>query len=485
MNCLDFLYKIKNYSINQIIGEEILKNQNSEYEDLKLLNEILNTKILVKNYSPICNNSLSKLVKNEVELEKLTNLIRNKYMINVYKNTCANYKSPLIKTHVQTMNGSQIHFAYERLIKYREFEDSISVEKFRDFLSFNIVYSSGMAAITGVIDFIEKSFSKKEAEGFISAAYFETIQLIKTRTTKINICFDDIMAKAYYDFYFLEPVKADFELEKSSVEKIIKKISQSKENQIIYLVIDSSMQGKCFSINKLFANVDVPRNFVICNIRSGIKLDEEGMEISNCGLVTFYFSRELEKLMSITRNFMEKNREIYGRALSFNDVCLLDNKIFFKNENYSKYILNNTKQFVDNINKEENKLFKRIVYPDTTEYNFLSPYLFLKFENDDSGKIDDYELLLDIIYQETLSIGMEYNIRNSFGFRNISSEFYKIINDNIFVFKIAPGKLAGVRYHHYLYLVNEISKLNLDEYRKLREFYKSNHWSVYYENTEE
>lgn len=154
-----------------------------------------------------------------------------------------------------------------------------------------------------------------------------------------------------------------------------------------------------------------------------------------------------------------------------------ENDIFFRNENYSKTVLSNTKRFVEGIRKKNNRLFSKIIYPCTEDYSYLTPYMFLKFEDHNKGSLEDYELLLDIVYHHTISLGMSYNIRNSFGFRNISSEYFNIIGTDIFVYKIAPGKLAGVRFHHYLYLINCIAGLELNEYRELRSVYKQNSWN--------
>jgi len=89
-------------------------------------------------------------------------------------------------------------------------------------------------------------------------------------------------------------------------------------------------------------------------------------------------------------------------------------------------------------------------------------------------------LLLDIIYQVGKTIGIEYNVRNSFGFRNITTEYYKIINSNTYLFKIAPGLIRGVKYYFFLETMNVLSELNLEEFRSLRKLYLENNWAGSY-----
>ncbi|MGL5717520.1 MAG: hypothetical protein ACRCXT_08905 [Paraclostridium sp.] len=335
-----------------------------------------------------------------------------------------------------------------------------------------------MAAITSVLNLIEITFRKKiNPKGFISIGYYETIYFLRGKLTNLEFVFDNNKLESDYEFYFIEPTKANFKLEESPIDELLKFIAE-RNNKIKYLIIDSSMQGNTFSINKFLKSIEYLKNIVIINIRSGLKLDQEGMEVCSAGLVTCYFSKNLEFLIESTKKFLEQNRDIYGNGLTYNNICLLDNEIFFKNNDYSKIILDNSKEFSKKINYPENKLFNHIIYPHSEDNNFLTPYLFLKFEKEIDGNLDDYELLLDIIYEETVSLGMNYHIRNSFGFRNISCEFYKKVNVDEFVFKIAPGKLAGVRYFHFLHIINQLLKLDISEYRKLRKFYKINNWSI-------
>lgn len=475
-NHKEFLIKVKKLNIDKGIRNEILQYQQDEVKDLQHISIGLNNNIEIEKFNLIENSDLDSLIENESKLEKIGDEIRGTYMLNTYKTTHTYYKSPANKKVIKTLNGNRINLDYERLITYREFENSIVSEDIRNFSKFNIIYSSAMASIIAIINLIDKVFeNKKVISGLVSAGYYETITFLQNKLSRIS--YQDMNNKyenyGQFDFYLIEPVKAKFSLETSDIYEIMTDISKFND-KLKFVIIDTSLQGNSFNLDSIIEKINSLDNIIIVNIRSGLKLDQEGMEISNFGIVTYYFSKSTKILLESIRLFLEKNRGIYDNSLSYHEVCLLDNNVFLKNNSYSKLILGNTKKFTQLLGRYDNKLFKKMFYPNTDEYNYLSPYVFLQFK-DEKSNFSDYQLLLDIVYQEVLDIGLNANIRNSFGFRNISCEVFKL-QDNKCVFKIAPGKLIGVRFYHILHLIDKISELNLQEFRKLRKNYVNNNW---------
>ncbi|MGX7418000.1 hypothetical protein ACWOFR_04255 [Carnobacterium gallinarum] len=148
--------------------------------------------------------------------------------------------------------------------------------------------------------------------------YFESISLLNEY--RKNMHMDYMLYNkplANYNFFILEPVQTTFTLDKTTVEEFSQKSSKQKENSLKVIVFDSSLLGSYFDFSILLDRLGHIKNLILINSRSGLKLDQQGMEFSNCGLLDVYLNESLDKLKGIN----------YLLDTSSNDFNILYNKI--------------------------------------------------------------------------------------------------------------------------------------------------------------
>jgi len=472
-------------SINCNNPECIIYNQVKEYKNLITLGTKLLPQSSIRNHYEIVHSTkIHDIVNNENTLDLMTNYIRKEWMKKAFFHSVDLYRSPEHFTTKKTLNQNIVEYDYERTLKCRSFENNIHHSN-GDFDGFSILFSSAMAAIDTLYTLILRTLrSRKKVSGLQICGYYENILLSSEYRNFINI---DYLVKEEsfhhldfdkYDFYLVEPIRANFDLSKTDLELFLETAFRINNNKIRYFIFDSSLLGSTFPIDEILNKFKNKDKVIICSIRSGLKLDQEGMEFSNCGLLSFYFSKDLNPMIKPVYSYLEDYRGKTGKALNFYDICMLDNDYFFMNPNYAEDILENTYDFYQLLSIKTNNVIKKVVYPyaDRKYSYYKTPYLFIKLQED---KEESYKLLLDILIEICEINGCYLNSRNSFGFRNISVEYFQNIEDLSLVFKIAPGKLKGYKFFLLIEILNYISEMDLKTFKSLRPYYKDSEkrWS--------
>ncbi|MCM3005883.1 hypothetical protein [Priestia koreensis] len=456
-----------------LLKDTIIKNQKEEYNNLiciaqKLLNESYNN-----NFPLNTRSSIQDIVFNEKIIEEYSVFIRERWMEKVFYHTYKLYKSPEYGQVKTTLTGRRIDYEYERTLEPTELEKKIHIS-YDGYESFSMLFANAMSTLSAIYAIITKLFTHNtdEIKGLAMCGYYESIALsVEYRKfIEMDYIINDKDSFEYdinnYNFFIIEPVRTTFELNQTDVEKFLNDLINKSNDSLKVIVFDSSLLGQYFDIESILSKLKKKKNLIIINFRSALKLDQQGMEFSNCGLFSLYLEENLIKIRDYIQNYMTQYRKIAGTGLSFFEVCLLDNDVCLSDGKYASKILNNNADFFAGLLKTSKEIVNKVTYPyfEIQEKMFKTPYLYIKLARD---KREEYEKLYSIIKYYCEKFNLNLSSRNSFGFRNISLEYFMNLNDKSLVLKIAVGSLKGMKFHLIMKLLNEIMSISREDFDNL------------------
>ncbi|MDO4605380.1 MAG: hypothetical protein Q4B23_05320, partial [Helcococcus sp.] len=215
---------------------------------------------------------------------------------------------------------------------------------------------------------------------------------------------------------------------------------------------DNSYIGNSFNIQLLLSQL-IDENIIVFNLRSLIKLDQEGLEISNGGLIDVYIPNRLSKISESFKTKINKVKNTLGYNLTYYEYCLLDNG--FTLSNNSKYAQN----YIANCELFYSKIPKKLNFVESVNYTNGSPMIYL---NIGGGKYY-CESFINFIKKIYKSFDINLDIRASFGFRNFTVDYFGFQGTENYAVKITPGISKDLNSHIFLSIMNELSDRNIDE----------------------
>lgn len=454
-------------------SQTILNEQIKELDELRKIAESLS---LPENSFELSHKIENKdLAYNENVLHEFHNFIREEWQRKCFEHTYKQYKSPLFLGDSLIVNNTifnkEVNFTYERFIEDITLTDYVQNDN-ANYSSFSTLTTSGMAAINLTLSYSLSFFSNDKIDILFSGAYYETIKLINNfhKMHRINaIAYEDIQKNnnEYFDIFFVEPIMADEKLTVSNIDRIIEIISETEKNNLKILILDTSYIGSTYNLNKLLHGLK-EMNVIIANIRSLVKLDQCGFEFCNAGLITWYIPTKFNKIFNVIKKDFNAYRNSTGSNLSYYELCLLDSPVWYNfSGKYSSTLLNNNREFINKIPKSS-KWYTNIHYSDL-ESKLNSPVIHLILKSNEERY---YEALWKIIIKCSEKFNTNIMSRNSFGFRNLSVEYFKY--DTEFergrrIFKISIGKMKGFNYHMLISIFEYLLEYDVNDLLSLSE----------------
>ncbi len=118
----------------------------------------------------------------------------------------------------------------------------------------------------------------------------------------------------------MEPNRADLTLQKTDF-KIVEYFVKYKNNSIKVVILDISYQGSNFKLVEFLEKFKFA-NVIIFVVRSLIKLDQMGLELTNGGIIEVFIPNHLRKLKNFIEEEFNKFRNSHGANLSLYEYCL-------------------------------------------------------------------------------------------------------------------------------------------------------------------
>lgn len=188
------------------------------------------------------------------------------------------------------------------------------------------------------------------------------------------------------------------------------------------------------------------------------------MELTNAGRSRWYFHRN-SSINEVLNKRIKLIRDLTGSNISNSNALLLNSNMLLNNYTYSFNIQRNNNEFYKSIESISNSIIKNIYYSSDNQISLIHmPFIFIEF-HDTSERFS--EIFLNYLNSYFQKYNVSLDIRDSFGFLNISCQYFiDRIHDKA-TFKIACGHLKGFK---YFLLQKAIIKTNA--YNSIEEFKK-------------
>lgn len=414
---------------------------------LAQLSELNSLKEIQKNMHLSTSNiiGLTKdLVNNEYKIRKLNKTIRRDWRQKIGKLTSPMYKSALWNTNVKDIQNFQYHYSYETLLGDENPFSELLGYSIDGMLNKTFLFSSGMSAITNLFycfsSFIRCNLNIQASLGYFETKYF--FKILSSMGNDVSLNFD--CNKNSNTFYF-EPIKYDATLSITDMNSLIKSINTAR-SKIKFVIMDSTMHNKTNILKTLIKNIHDINNVVFCDVRSGLKLDQEGLELSNLGVCTIFVSKNNIKFFEAIKRYIEQYKNLTGTNLSFHSLAL---NHYFDYESKSVEYTNKVKNqiiWAQNILNKKIKStsnIKNIIWRKKKVYDdiLVAPFIFIELK---TASEELYLTNIKILQDKMSVLGTPIDYRNSWGFRMPSVEYFNDIFSKKKYIKFYPGIFKGL-----------------------------------------
>ncbi len=238
-------------------------------------------------------------------------------------------------------------------------------------------------------------------------------------------------------------------------------------------MVDSTLLGPGFQIEPLLVACGDKAPLIALEVRSGLKLDQVGLEFSNVGIVkTLTPTREDGSRYPSAQQFhssLVEARKVLGNALSVVNSAILDAPWIFHPEHmvrHSRVVFDNNQRLAIFLS-EIKGLFFRVNHPALSAQSALvwaqSPIVVMEFHDAEDEERNN-EFLLAVINHEIRQRALVFYLGSSFGFRHhrceiVVPEFgYRYADGRPRGYlKVAMGSRAGPSFNGVLELMKEIA----------------------------
>lgn len=395
----------------------------------------------------------------EHRLAELANEFRCLWLTRAHRCSISYFYSPPLVKAPTLPGGQPVPFSYERNIQPTNLEERVAagVSVPDGWQSAHVVYSSGMAAITNLLQgyhsMTRPSVRKPLLLG-MWGAYFETevlLEYLRSETFQPRQfdALDDLCAEirnGSLNALFVEPVRYNWELEAIDLTEIVRAWRSRRSASPNVLIIDTTLVSPRWPTRQLLSALDPHAPDLVVEVRSGIKLDQQGLELANVGVVSLYTAGLRPGAAEIAR-LLRKMRTITGSAPTMDALAALDAPFVLSREWTRRHadaiFLNNA--LAATILSRQRGLFSRIVHPSLNAGPQMpwaqSPFVVCHLAEDN---LENHGFLLSVVELEARRRGLNLRRGSSFGFREHRFEtIIPKLREGRGLFKIAMGATSG------------------------------------------
>ena len=314
-------------------------------------------------------------------------------------------------------------------------------------------------------------FRNKNAQFLIASPYFETVQLfdfLNVQSSSFHYYLDDApnfnqLNLSDFDVISVEPTMANVNLSEINLDDLINALNHEHRYLPQALILDETYLGPTFDYRAFLTKVK-NKNLIVAAVRSALKLDQQGLEMVNAGLVRISVNKHNSKLLDALKEHIVTYMNVVGANPSFFEYCILDNDAFLNgSKDYAQRVLENAADLQRSLAGVRSH--PGIITEIFPKVSSKAPFIYLKTFSDDEA---DYATLQMTIEKISTDLGQKIAARNSFGFRQASIEFFNAIQTNEHTFKISPGCFRGAQFQALLSTIKHINELSIKEYAMLR-----------------
>lgn len=427
----------------------------------------------------------------EAALTSLTMELRRHWLRFAHDKADEAIKSPLrVNTMHESALGAPIAFGYERSIQPNLLEDRCfaTAPAPRGWTVDHVLFSSAQAGLSAVLHFARgNGFWDANAPHLKFAGnYFESQQILNIFAQGgLNWSRDKSISAVHAGdagasrTMMIEPVFYDQAANVFEIGAFHRAWNRYAATPSL-LVLDTTLTGPLFPVSDLLEPLGGEQAPIVINFRSGLKLDQAGLELVNVGVVSIYRHRGTLAANAVDVGAQLRNfRIVLGAGLTLDEISTLEapwflNKDYFRR--YSASVFENNARLADEL-LMHNHMFSQVLHPRFARPNCAwanAPYTLLRLHDEDPNQ---YRFLERVLSYEAEKRGLQFDLGGSFGFRG--HRFEAVIPEAGMgspYLRVAMGARSGPSWRGIVKLLSEI--VALPDFRSLIERYEIQHASA-------
>jgi hypothetical protein len=331
--------------------------------------------------------------------------LRRAWLARAHRPADATLKSPCEGDVSRLPDGQSVHFGYERELSASLLESRapLCYPVPPGWRSLRVLCRSGQAALSCLLHLLAREASTLPLTLHHAGRYFETAALLDLWPRLVFTSCDE--SRSHVDVLVGEPVHCDgrFGL---SVPGRLPRARQA-------LLLDATLVGLQVDVAPWLDRFDGSCAAVF---RSGLKLDQAGLELANVGIVQL-FVREGAKIDLTTMGAaLERIRGLTGSGLTLDELAALSAPWFLDRpylEHYTGRVFANNAALAQAIGTEST-LFDDRCHPSLLSPEAVAPFCAIRLRKDDPAA---HRRLLQRVEAEIARRGLALANGGSFGFR--------------------------------------------------------------------
>jgi hypothetical protein len=417
----------------------------------------------------------------ERALDELAFALRERWLALAHETTRGYLMAPPHEQPKFMPSGTKFQFDYERssrpeLLERRGLAGQPPPAGWRGACR---LFSSGMSAISALVHVccarLHGPMPEKPVQLDMFGGYFETWRLLDTvhdavmrvEYLKSTEQLNERVAAGETDVLVLEPVAYDWDMTVFDLDAFAAAWHSAGADHPKLVIVDTSLTGHAFGFGELAPAFGDSPPWTVVFVRSGLKLDQEGLELSNAGVAHVYVPESgspvhLERLLERLNVY----RSVTGGGLTVNQQAALEAPWFLDRDRFrdhaGRVFANNTA--LARAIRLQGGVFSRVNHPRLSAMAGLpwavAPFVVLHLTEDNAGRLGK---LVAIVAHEARERGLQLDLGSSFGFRGHRFEVIRPLvqirehGDSAGLLKIAMGARSGPSATAIAELLNEIA----------------------------
>lgn len=331
--------------------------------------------------------------------------LRRAWLAKAHRPADATLKSPCDGEVSRLPDGQSICFGYERELSARLLEERapLCYPVPRGWQSVRILYRSGQAALSSLLHHVAHAESPLPLTLHHAGRYFETGALLDLWPRQVFTPSDGSATPV--DVLIGEPVHCDGQFGLSLPDRLPRARRA--------LLLDTTMAGLQADIAPWLERFDGSFAAVF---RSGLKLDQAGLELANVGIVQLFVRDGASMDLAATAAALERIRALTGTGLTLDELAALSAPWFLDRaylEHYTGRVFANNAALARVIGTSSN-LFDNRCHPSLLSSEAVAPFCAIRLRDGDAAA---HRRLLQHVETEIGRRRLALANGGSFGFR--------------------------------------------------------------------
>lgn len=340
-------------------------------------------------------------------------------------------RSPQRDVATKTPSGAVVDYGYERDLQPRALEQRcFAYAPSPDgWTSDHLLFSSAQSGMTALLHWATQAgfwHPHGGADALVAGGYFETHELfdlfardgLRWRNAKTLDASN--LASVPASLVLIEPMFFDEGVNVFDMKAFHSSWLSMDPSEPTLIILDTTLSGPLFSMSEFLAPLAGPRAPTVIQIRSGLKLDQAGFELADCGIISIFADASSEFPAREVAQALRKIRTITGAGLTFDEMSALEAPWFLDPHHHRKYcadVFASNATLAEAVRTKRGMLFERILHPRYTGSGAAwaqAPYCTFHLHD---GTVEHYRFIERVIAYESRRRGLLFENGGSFGFR--------------------------------------------------------------------